>query len=328
MTLLLVVVILLTGCSYNRNTDLEAYKYTFRLAEAHPDDYPTTLADYEFARLVKEKTDGRINILVYPNKQLGEEKEVIEQVQFGAIDFTRVSIGPLTEFVPELNVLQLPYLYEDDHHMWRVLISDIGDEFLDKVSEAGFIGLAWYEAGARSFYNNVRPIKSVKDLKGLKIRVMESALMLDIVHALGAKAQAMPYGEVYSALQTNVIDGAENNYPSYDTSSHYEVARYYSIDEHVRVPEILIASKQALKQLSDEDWLIIKEAAKETQDYQRELWKEKQLASEKKLLEEGIIVNVIEDKSDFYEAVVPLYKKYGEGYESVIEKIRLKKNKP
>ncbi len=179
------IVILLSGCTKQADNVKDTYAYTFRLAESHPDDHPTTLANYRFSELVEEKSEGRIKILVYSNKGLGEEKEVIEQVQFGAIDFARVSTGPMTEFVPELNIIQLPYLYEDGDHMWEVLNSSIGgDDFLQSVYEEGFIGLTWMDAGSRSFYNDKRPIRSIEDLMGgLKLRVMQSSMMTEMVEA-------------------------------------------------------------------------------------------------------------------------------------------------
>ena len=220
-----------------------------RLAETHPQDYPTTRGDYEFARLVKERSGGRIVIEVYPGSQLGQEKAVIEQVQFGAIDLTRVSISPVAAFVPRLNAFQMPYLYRDETHMWKVLKGDIGKELLASLEPFGFIGLGWFESGARNFYNSKRPIRTPADLKGLKIRVQESELMMGLVSAFGAVPTPMAFGEVYSALQTGVVDGAENNWPSYFSTSHYEVAKYITLDEHTRVPEIIIGSKISLGRL-------------------------------------------------------------------------------
>ncbi len=321
--LILILVLSLSACG-NETTDVrDEYALTFRLAESHPTDHPTSMANVEFARLVEAKSQGRIRIIIYNNKQLGEEKDVIEQVQFGAIDFARVSTGPMSDFVPKLYVIQLPYLYRDGDHMWKVLNSDIGDDILKSVSEAGFIGFGWYDGGVRSFYNNKRPIKSIEDLKGLKFRVMRSAMMTDMVEALSASAVEMDYGDVYSAIQTGLIDGAENNWPSYDTSSHFEVAKYYSIDEHIRVPEILIGSQKALANLSEADLSIIREAAKETESYQRALWNEKEQSSELRLKEMGIIVNVIEDRTAFSDAMLPLYEAYAGDYLDLIEEIKL-----
>lgn len=310
------------GCQAEEAHIKERYAYTFRLAESHPDEHITTQADYYFADLVEEKSEGRLKVIVYNNKQLGEERDVIEQLQFGAIDFARVSTGPLSEFVPELNVIQLPYLYNSSEHMWRVLESEIGDSFLKSVGDAGFIGLAWMDAGARSFYNSSQPVETLEDLKGMKIRVMQSSMMTDLIDALGAQAIAMPYGEVYSSIQTGSIDGAENNWSSYETAAHYEVAKYYSLDEHVRVPEILVGSSIALAHLSQEDMAIIEESAWEAQQYQRKLWEEKELAAAAKVIKEGVIVNRISDKEAFLNAVKPLYEKYAESQSELIEQIK------
>lgn len=318
---LLIFLFLVVGCQRDKDSQLKNAEI-FRLAEIHPSDYPTTLADKEFARLVEERTDGRIIIMVYDSQQLGEERAVLEQVQFGAIDFARTSLAPLSEFAPQLNVLQLPYIYRDGDHMWKVLNSSIGDFFLKSIENEDFIGLGWYDAGARSFYNSVKEIHTIDDLQGLKFRVMESELMLDMAKALGASVTPMPYGEVYSAIQTGVIDGAENNFPSYDTSSHYEVAKYFTVDEHVRVPEVLIASTRVLDRISEEDLKIIKECAKDTQMYQREKWQEKVKESEKKMKEKGCIITEIEDKEKFIEAVSPIYTKYAKDYLDIVKQIQ------
>ncbi|PKM49658.1 MAG: C4-dicarboxylate ABC transporter [Firmicutes bacterium HGW-Firmicutes-7] len=318
---ILMFLLLVVGCQRDKNVSSKD-AIVFRLAEIHPTDYPTTLADKEFARLVEERTNGRIIIKVYDSQQLGEEKAVLEQVQFGAIDFARTSLAPLSEFAPELNVLQLPYIYRDGDHMWQVLNSSIGDFFLDSIEGAGFIGLGWYDAGARSFYNSVREIHTIDDLKGLKFRVMESALMIDMAKALGSSVTPMPYGEVYSAIQTGVIDGAENNFPSYDTSSHFEVAKYFTVDEHVRVPEVLIASALVLDRISEEDLIIIKECASDTQMFQREKWQEKVSESELKMREEGCIITEIKDKQNFVKAVSPIYEKYAKDYMGIVKQIQ------
>ncbi len=302
----------------------EVEAMVLRLAETHPGDYPTTLGDMEFARLVEEKTDGRIKVEVYHSKQLGEEKDVIEQVQFGAIDFTRVSVGPMTEFSPELAVVALPYIYASADHMWEVLNSKIGDDFLSGLESSNFVGLGWYDGGARSFYNSVRPVKTLEDLEGLKFRVMQSEMMVDMVEALGASPTPMAYGEVYSSIQTNVIDGAENNWPSYDTSSHFEVAQYYTLDEHLRVPEILIASKIVMDKVSAEDLALIKEAALESQMVQRELWAEKEAVSEAKIREAGNEIYELpaEEKAKFAAAMAPVWEKHAAGYENIINAIQ------
>ncbi len=298
-----------------------------RYAENQPQDYPTTKAAYEFAKIVEEKTGGRIKIEVYYGGQLGDEKSVIEQMQFGAIDFTRVSISPLAEFSKSLNVLQLPYLYRDADQMWKVLDGKIGKDFLDSLDGAGLIGLSWFDAGARNFYVSTRAINKLEDLKGLKIRVQESQQMMDMVQALGANPTPMAYGEVYSALQTGVIDGAENNWPSYESTSHYEVAKYFVLDEHTRVPETQMVSKTTWNKLSADDQKIIREAAAASAQLERKLWAERERASESKVKSGGSVVTTLSpaEKQKFQDAMAPLYKKYGAGYEDIISKIQATK---
>lgn len=321
LLVIIVIILLLTGCRINKEDIRDTYVYTFRLAESHPKDHPTTLADYKFVELVEQKSQGRIQIIVYPAKQLGEEKSVIEQLQFGGIDFARVSIGPLSELIPKLNVIQLPYLYEDSNHMWRVLQSSIGDDLLRSVEEVDLLGLGWMDAGARSFYNSKKAILDIQDFEGLKFRVMQNSMMADMVEALGAEVVELPYGDVYSEIQTGNIDGAENNWPSYDTSKHYEVAAYYSIDEHIRVPEMLLASKLATEVLSEEDFDILYEAAQETEIYQRALWEAMVKDSENKLTKLGININVINNRIKFKEVTLPLYEKYAHDYMDIIKAI-------
>jgi len=293
-----------------------------RLAETHGADYPTTQGDYEFARLVEERSNGRIKIEVYPGSQLGEERAVIEQVQFGAIDFTRVSMSPLAAFSPDLNALQMPYLYRNADHMWEVLNSKIGDDFLDSMEDAGFVGLSWFDSGARSFYNSVRPIKSVADLAGLKIRVQESDLMIGLVESLGAVATPMPFGEVYSGIQTGVIDGAENNWPSYYSTSHYEVAKYFTLDEHTRVPEITIASKLSMDKLSKEDQALIKQAAKDSMAFQIKAWADYEKVAEEAVRANGNQVDYLDDNSAFQAAMQPMYDALSPELKAVVAEIR------
>jgi len=299
-----------------------AQNIVLRLAETQPAAYPTTYGDMEFARLVKERTNGRITIEVYPGSQLGQEKAVIEQVQFGAIDLTRVSISPLSAFAPQMDALQMPYLYRDVEHMWKALKGDIGNELLKSLEPSGFIGLGWYESGARSFYNSKRPVRTPADLKGLKIRVQESKLMIGLVSAFGAVATPMAYGEVYSALQTGVIDGAENNWPSYYSTSHYEVAKYITLDEHTRVPEIIIASKISMDRLSKADQAIIKQAAMDSIDYQRKQWDIYEKVSIDKVRAAGNVIVEIKDKAPWAALMAPIYAQQTPEVQKLIERIR------
>lgn len=293
-----------------------------RLAETHPKGYPTELGDEEFARLVKERSNGRIIVEVYPGSQLGQEKAVIEQVQFGAIDITRVSISPVASFVPKLNAFQMPYLYRNSEHMWKVLKGDIGKELLASLEPFGFIGLGWFEAGARSFYTTKKAVRTPADLKGMKIRVQESELMMGLVSAFGAVPTPMPYGEVYSSLQTGVIDGAENNPPSYFSASHYEVAKYYTLDEHTMVPEIIIGSKISLGRLSKADLDLIKQAAFDAIDFQRNEWAKYEKISMDKVKAAGCTIIPIADKTEWMKMVEPMYAKQPKEIQELVAKIR------
>jgi tripartite ATP-independent transporter DctP family solute receptor len=299
----------------------EAKPIVMKLGETHAADYPTTMGDQRFADLVKERTNGRIIIEVYPAKQLGEETAVIEQVQIGAIEFTRVSVSPMAAFYKSFDALQMPYLYRNADHMWTVLNGPIGERFLKSVEAANFVGLCYYDGGQRSFYTKP-PVTKPDDLRGLKIRVQESALMVGLVESFGAVAQPMPFGEVYSALQTGVIDGAENNFPSYDTTGHYEVAKYYIMDSHTRVPEILVASKIVFDKLSPEDQEIIKKAAKDSVEYQKKLWAEKVEVSRKKVEAAGCTITEVADNSAWQAAVQPMYDELSAELQAVVEEIR------
>jgi tripartite ATP-independent transporter DctP family solute receptor len=317
-------IVMLTGCSNVQANMKETYAYTFRLGESHPASHPTAQADMEFARRVEEETDGRIKIIVCEDQQLGTEPEVIAQVRFGAIDFTRVSVANLVETVPDLYVLQLPYLYEDREHMWRVLDSDIGDELLKGVGDYGFVGLTWFDAGSRSFYTRDKPIEKLEDLNGLTIRLMENSLMLEMSKAMGFNGILKPYGEVYPMIQQGDADGAENNFSSYLTQSHYQVAPYFTLDEHLRIPEILIGSKIALSHLSEDDWEIIRKAARETTVYQKKLWSEMEEKAKEQLMKEGVQIIELRDRSAFVQAVQPVYDKYEEEYGEWIRRIKAK----
>lgn len=293
----------------------------FKLAENQPDDYPTTIGDKEFARLVEERTDGRYKIEVYSGGQLGDERSAIEQIQLGSIDFARVNASPLTEFSDAIGVFSMPYLFKNSDHMWDVLNGDVGEELLGTLSNANMVGLAFYDSGERSFYNSVRPVHSPKDLKGLKIRTQESQMVIDLVEALGASATPMAFGEVYSAIQTGVIDGAENNFPSYYTTNHYEVADYYTLNAHSGVPEVLLGSSATWDKLSNEDKAIFKQAALDSVSVQRESWAELVEKSREIIEANGNQIVEINDFTEWREAVQSIYDKYGTEYKDWIEKI-------
>jgi tripartite ATP-independent transporter DctP family solute receptor len=321
--IVLLAVLAATFILTSSSSKVSAAPIVMRLAETHPQDYPTTKGDYEFARLVKERTNGRIVVEVFHSKQLGEERAVIEQVQLGAIDMTRVSISAVSAFVRDLDAFQLPYLYRDAAHMWKVLNGPIGQEILKKHEAFNFVGVGWFEGGSRNFYTK-RQVKTVGDLKGMKIRVQQAPLMVGMVEALGAVATPLPYGEVYSALQTGVVDGAENNWPSYLTTSHFEVAKYWISDEHTRVPEITVGSKKVFDKLSKQDRAIIFKAAQDAVAYQIKLWNEFEKVAEKTVREKGSIITEVSpaEKKKFMDAMKPLYDKQPSEIMAVVNKIR------
>jgi tripartite ATP-independent transporter DctP family solute receptor len=294
-----------------------------RSSDTHPDGYPTVEAVKYFGELLSEKTDGRYSVEVFHSAQLGEEADTIEQTQFGVIDLNRISIGAFGTQVPEATVTQLPYIFRSAEHFHNVLDGPIGEEILAAFDAVDVVALAFYDGGARSFYNSEKPITSPADLDGMKLRVMQSDIFVDMVAALGGNATPMPYGEVYSSIQTGVIDGAENNYPSYDTAGHAEVAKYYSLDEHLMVPEVLVISKIVWDGLTPEDQALFREAAKESVARQRELW-EAQVAESKAAVEaEGAVINEV-DKQPFIDAMEPVYEKYVTDPElqDLVERIR------
>jgi len=308
----------------NAGITFAAATMELKLAEIHPKGYPTEQGDEEFARLVKESSQGRINITVFPGGQLGgDEKAVVEQVQMGAIDFARISLAPVLQFAKELSVLSLPYIYRDSTHMWKVLSGPIGQDLLRSVDKANLLGLAYYDAGARSFYNSKKDIKAVADLKGLKIRVQEAKLMMDLVKALGASPTPMATADVYSALQTNVIDGAENNWPSYISFSHYQVAKFYTVDRHTCIPEILVGSKKNFANLSKADLDLISKAAKDSVEFQKKKWAESEKVNEEKAKAAGCKITYPDAKTmvEFQKAVQPIYADYKD-YADLIKKIQ------
>ena len=282
-----------------------------RYADNQTEDYPTTKAAEYFAQLVEERTGGKIRIRVYPNGQLGDEISVYQQIQFGGIDFTRVSAGTLAEFVPEAELLQFPYLFTDAAHMWRVLDGEIGEELMDAIRSSGVAGLSWFEAGARNIYTRT-PVHTLEDLAGMKIRVQESDSMSQAVRLWGAEPVQLTYSDVYSALQTGKIDGAENNWPSYESTGHFEAAPYYLLSAHFRLPEVQIVSTVALDKIRAVDEAfeeIISQCAKEAALYERELWQKREAESEALVRERGCIVTELStgELEAFQLAVQPMY---------------------
>lgn len=283
---------------------------TLKSSDTHPDGYPTVAAVQKMGEMVKERSNGRICIDVFHSAQLGEEKDTIEQTKFGVIDMNRVSMGPFNNIIEETKVVSLPFIFRGTDHMHRVMDGPIGEEILAAFEPHGFIGLAYYDGGSRSFYNSKKPIDSIDDLSGMKVRVMQSDVFVDMMSALGANATPMPFGEVYSALQTGVIDAAENNWPSFESSGHYEVAGYYTLNEHLIVPEALVMSKVSWDKLTPEDQALIRQAAKDSVPINRELWAAREKVSEEKIRAAGVEIIDNIDKTPFIEAMVPVYEKH------------------
>lgn len=322
--ILILSIILLLINHYKGHNSIAAPEITLVYAENQVEDYPTTKGAYEFARLVNERTNGRIKIVVKCNGELGDEKSVIEQLKFGGIDFSRVSISSISDDIPALKVIQMPFLYSDAQEMLDVLNGKEGMQFVDAVRESnlGVRALSWYDAGARSFYS-VKPVTAIQDLQGLNIRVQESELMSETIEMLGANPVKMTYSEVYKGLQTGKIDGAENSLVTYTYSKHYEQAKYCLIDEHTRIPEVQLISRYTWDKLSDEDRAIISECAKESAVYERDIWKNTEEAAVKTIEDKDITVTKVsdEEKQNLREKLQPIYDKYCSNYIDIIKEI-------
>lgn len=294
----------------------------------HPDGYPNTVALEEFADAVAEQTEGRVTPRVYNNAVLGDQSDAIEQTRNGALDFANFNMGPMGPIVPETNVFSLPFLFNDVEHMHTVMDGEIGDRFADALEEKGLVVLSWFDSGARSIYNTERPIRTPEDVGGLKIRVMNNDLYVDMIDAMGGNATPMSYGEVYQSLTTGVLDGAENNYPSFESSNHYETTGYYSLTEHLIIPECLCVAKSSWEDLSEQDQEIIREVGLEASKRQRELWVESSEESRQIVLDYGVEINEVEDKADFQALMTPMYDEFianNPGTGELIEQIRATK---
>jgi tripartite ATP-independent transporter DctP family solute receptor len=300
-------------------------KVVLKATDVHPLGYPTVEAVVRMGKKLEAATDGRISIQMYPSMQLGGEKEMIEQAQVGALHMARISVGPMGPIVPELNVFNLPFMFRDAAHMEKVIDGPIGEEMLKKLSDhptAGLIGIAWMNAGSRNVYNSKHPIKTVEDLKGLKIRMMGNPVFVDTMNSLGGNGIAMGYDQLINALQTGVVDGAENNEPSYASGQHYRHAKFYSMTGHLMIPEILVFSKKAWNTLSKDDQALIAKVAKEAQAEGRGLWYEMEKKSIAQMKEAGAVINEVVDRKPFQAAVKPVWDKYGAKHEALIQRIQ------
>ena len=281
----------------------------FRVADTQTADYPTVQALKFMAQIVEERSGGRHRLHVFHSRQLGEEKETIEQTRIGAIDLNRTNVAPLGSLVPVANVLSLPFLFRSFEHLHSVLDQAVGQEILAQFQRHGFVGLTFYDSGARSMYNSVRPVRSLADMKGLRIRVQQSSLMSDMIKALGAEPVELPYGQVSTGLSTRLIDGAENNWPSYVTTGHYRLAPYYTLTEHTMSPEVLVMSLPAWESLSDEDKAIFVEAAVSSNAFMRSLWTGLEQQSREQARAAGNIIIADFDRKPFEDAMTVIYDK-------------------
>ena len=303
---------------------LAQQKLVLKATDVHPLGYPTVEAVVLMGKKLDAATNGRLSIQMYPSMQLGGEKEMIEQAQVGALAIARISVGPMGPIVPELNVFNLPFMFRDDAHMEKVIDGPIGDELLKKLSDsqANLIGLCWMNAGTRNVYNSKKPIQTVDDLRGLKIRMMGNPVFVDTMNSLGGNGVSMGFDQLINAMQTGVVDGAENNYPTYESGQHYRYAKYYSKTGHLMIPEILVFSKKIWNELSKDDQALILKVAKEAQQEERKLWYEREKESLKKMVESGAVVNDVADKKPFQAAVKPVWDKYGPKYAAMIKRVQ------
>ncbi len=300
-------------------------KLVLKAADVHPPGYPTVVAVESMGKKLEQATNGRLSVQMFGSMQLGGEKEMIEQAQVGALQLARVSVGTLGPVIDDLNVFNLPFLFRNTAHMEKVIDGPIGQELLDKVTnnpKAGLIGICWMDAGARNIYDTKKPVHDMADLKGMKVRVMGNPMFVDMMNALGGNGVAMGYDQVFSALQTGVVDGADNNPPSFVFDNHYQVAKYYTLTEHLIVPEMLVFSKKAWDTLSKDDQGLVKKFGREAQAEERVLWQQYEKQAIEKAKAAGIQIIEVPDKKPFQDAVKPVWDKYGPKYANIIKRIQ------
>ncbi|HZF83059.1 MAG TPA: TRAP transporter substrate-binding protein [Burkholderiaceae bacterium] len=286
-----------------------AHATEFRSADIHPDDYPTVTAVKFMGERLKALSGGKHSIKVFNNSALGNEKDTIEQTKIGALQMVRVNIAPMNNICPETQVPTMPFLFRSVEHMHKVLDGPVGEDILKSCEKQGFIGLAFYDSGARSMFTAKKPVRSFADMKGLKVRVQQSDLWVSMIEAMGANATPMPMGEVYTGLKTGLIDAAENNYPTYESARAFEVAKYYSKTEHSMAPEMLLFSKRVWDKLSPEEQGWLRQAAKESVPYMRKQWAEREVKSLATVKAGGAEIIEI-DKKPFEAAMKPVYDKF------------------
>ncbi|WP_405269757.1 TRAP transporter substrate-binding protein [Cellulophaga sp. Ld12] len=318
-TLLWVVFSLfITSCKEESGTK------TLYLAHTLPQTHPVHKGILKFQESLDKKSNGTLKIKIFPDGQLGSEREVLELLQIGSVAITKVSAATMSNFVPEYHVLGIPYLFRDKEHQFDVLEGPIGKSILEKGSKFYLRGLCYYDAGSRSFYTSNKAIRTPDDLKGLKIRVMNNQMAINMVNAMGGSATPMAYGELYTAIQQGVVDGAENNPPSFVSSNHFEVSKYYTLDQHSAVPDVLLISTKYWEKLTDQEKIWVQEAAEESSEAEKKYWNDSVEESMKIATEAGVEI-IIPEKSLFAEkskSVLEEFEKENPDLSSLIEQIK------
>jgi tripartite ATP-independent transporter DctP family solute receptor len=270
------------------------------LGHSLPQSHPVHKGILEFQRVLDEKSGGTVQIKVFPDAQLGSEREVLELLQIGSLAATKVSAATLSNFVPEYHILGIPYLFRSKEHQFSVLEGEIGKSILEKGSKFWLRGLCYYDAGSRSFYTSEKAIRTPEDLKSLKIRVMNNQMAINMVNSMGGSATPLSYSELYTAIQQGVVDGAENNPPSFVSSNHYEISKYYTLDQHSTVPDVLVIGTKFWEQLTAQEKVWVQDAANESSQAQKVFWNESVEESIRVAKEHGVEV-IIPEKSLFAE---------------------------
>lgn len=291
----------MTSCD-NSSSDTTSIRIAHGLDIQHPVHKALEYMNSELQAL----SNGNMNLVIYPSGQLGSEREIIELIQIGTMGMTKVSASSLEAFVPEMKIFSLPYLFNDQEHYWKTLNSDIGQSLLDAGTDYRVKGLGYFDAGSRSFYTTNKKVEKPTDLNGLKIRVMNSQSAVDMVNTIGGAATPVSWGELYTALQQGIVEGAENNPPSFFFSKHYEVSKYYLLDEHTSIPDVIIIGTHMWNKLSTQQQEWLSEAMRRATTYQRELWAESTQMSLAEVKKAGVTV-MKANKSVFQESVQPLY---------------------
>lgn len=302
LTSVLVISLGLISCG----SDTDSEVTTLRLGHTLDTQHSVHKAMVHFGERLNALSNGAMDVKIYPSSQLGTEREMIELLQIGSLSMTKVSASPLEGFVPAMKIFSIPYIFRDNDHFWKVLNSEVGQGLLTGVEPFRLKGLAYYDAGSRSFYTNNKPVRTPADLAGMKIRVLNSPTAVRTVRELGGAATPVAWGELYTALQQGVVDGAENNPPSYYLSRHYEIARYYSLDEHTSVPDVMLMSLRVWENLTDQQQEWVDKAMQDSVIFQRQAWQESTLDSLAKVKADGVEV-IYPDKKPFVEAVKPFH---------------------